>query len=216
MRKRIVKIIAFLAAFSLLAGLWFWRYQAVQEKYRPYRSTKEKVYYEMGEYVTMGPINAYKMRDIEGYSFRVEDYRLVDYQAYLTERSMVDPIAETGQNIPDKLVLVTVTIRNDDNYATGDLWTTGFSIHGVNLSGSGLVSGVTNELFLALNPELEDLVLWLELGEEVTVTIPYGLNREYFSDWTWHHLEDYRFSVSVSEVNNCHTIYRTVKLNRGQ
>lgn len=213
MRKRAVKITAFVATFSLLAGLWFWRYQAVQEKYRPYRSTNETVYHEMGEFVTLGPFNAYKMRDIEGYSFRVDDYRLVNYQAYLTERNMADPIAETGQNIPDKLMLVTMTVRNDDNHATGDLWTTGFSIHPVKLSGSGLVSSVINELFLALNPELEDLVLFLEQGEEVTVTIPYSLNLEYFSDWTWSHLEDYQFSVSVSEVNNYHTIYRTVKLH---
>lgn len=213
MRKRVVKITALLAAFSVVAGLWFWRYQAVQEKYRAYYRTEESVYYEMGEFVTMGPFNAYKMRDIEGYSFRVDDYRLVDYSDYLTERNMSDPIAVTGQNVPDKLMLVTMTIRNDDNHAEKDYWTTGFSIHSVHLSGSGLVSTITNDLFLALNPELEDMVLFLELGEEVTITIPYGLNREYFSDWTWHHLQDYQFRISVSEVNYGHTIYRTVKLH---
>ncbi|MBQ3214572.1 MAG: hypothetical protein IJB11_00480 [Oscillospiraceae bacterium] len=213
MRRKIVKLTAFLAVFSLLAGLWFWRYQAVQEKYRTYYRTEESVYYEMGEFVTMGPCNAYKMRNIEGYSFRVDDYRLVDYSTYLTERNMADPLAETGQIIPNKLMLVTLTVRNDDNHVEKDYWTTGFSIHSVDLSGSGLVTSITNDLFLALNPELEDSVLFLELGEEVTITLPYGLNREYFSDWTWHHLKDYQFSISVSEVNDGHTIRRTVKLH---
>lgn len=206
--KKKWKWVAGIAALAVLAGLWTWRYLAVQAWYAPLMMEMKDEYYGIGEFVEIGHSSSYKMKDNGGFRFRVNSREILEYSAWMERSGGADPYAQTDLESPDKLMLVSVTLQNVDNERGR------FSLHDLHMGGTGVgASSVQEPVLLADNPELEGTQLQLELGEQITVTVPYSLNREHFSDPTWSCLEEFGFRLGTQEANQGVNTRKWVLLN---
>ncbi|MBQ7344878.1 MAG: hypothetical protein IJW45_02295 [Oscillospiraceae bacterium] len=206
MTKRKWRWIVGTLVFAILAGLWTWRYCKTQAEFAPLIRPSSVEYYEMDETVSIGPITAYKEDVLTGYSFCVDESEIMDYDAFLERFGADDPLTEKD-NIPDKILLLTVTVRNEDNSVSD------FSLFKFKCHGTGASASFRRELLKLVAPELEDVTLDLALGDEITVMIPYELRRDQFSDWSWWHLDDFEMYLSILEITEEYDLRRAVKVN---
>lgn len=203
--KKKWKWIAALLALALLAGLWTWQYSRTQAYYRQYMSENLTEYYKMGEFVELyGETGG---QDISGFSFRVNSKEYVPYGEYLKDRDMEDPLAGTFAIVPEKLLLVSVTIRNGNDFAGS------FSLQNFKMRGTGAAAHFENVLLLDANPDIKSASVKLEYGEEITVVLPYSLQKDFYSDWTWSHIEKFDFRLGVTDVNGRVLTDKWVRIN---
>jgi hypothetical protein len=169
---------------------WYLGYRAVQNWYAPLINQGTTVTYAMGEIVPIGPEpNVLKPEELDGYCYRVNSSRIVDTDTFLQESKQEDPWEEKDIK-PEKLLLVSVTVINEGNLKKD------FNLFQFDIKGRTMV-GIKEEdqLAAAINPELKDNALPLALGDEATVTIPFGLYQDDFSTRSWRNLEEYPFSI---------------------
>ena len=199
MKKKGLRRILVLTLVAVLAIGWFVAYRAVNQWYEPLSNPTTTVTYEMGQRVPIGPEpeNLLKPDGMDGYSYRVEHWEIVDTDNYLQDMNLTDPWQEDPSIKPEKLLLVTVTVTNENNGLNAlnllDLR--------VNMDPVQLLSA--QQLCYDLYPQGSyPASLSLAITEEATVTLPYELNKYEFSRRHWRNLEDlpfYMYCLSVNE-----------------
>ena len=179
---------------ALLVAGWVWRYTTMNAFYASKTSSRREIY-PVGEAVPFGTdVYAGKSR-AEGYFLRVDSFEIVDREEY-AEKNGLDP--ET-MRAGDRLALVHVTLVNKNSEAEG-VSLTEFQLHGVDN-----YAGLNWDLLLTANPVLgENYGIRLSKGTEYALTIPYDLDKQYFSTYTWNHMNRYAFYFQV-------TVYPTAK-----
>lgn len=198
MKKKGLRRILVLTPVTVLAIGWFVAYRAVNRWYEPLRNPTKTVTYEMGQRVPIGPEpgNLLKPEGKDGYSYRVEHWEIVDTDDYLQEMNLTDPWQEDPSIKPEKLLLVTVTVTNENNGLNAlnllDLR--------VNMDPVQLLTA--QQLCYDFYPEGNyPASLSLAITEEATVTLPYELNKYEFSWRHWRNLEDLPFYMYYLSVN---------------
>jgi len=168
-------------AGALLAAGWLWQYQRVNAFYRELNNTTTEVY-EIGMEVPFEDDYVGSKEPAKGYTLRVDDFRIVDCSEFIREQGFTLP-EEYG--FPEKLALVSLTLRNIDSTAPG------ITLLDLTLSGIDQNAGIDWDLLPLLNPVLENSYrIALHQGTDCQVVIPYQLYRYSFSA-AWDDLENY-------------------------
>lgn len=198
MKKKFLRRILVLTLVAVLAIGWFVAYRAVNKWYEPLSNPTTTVTYEMGQRVPIGPEpeNLLKPDGMDGYSYRVEHWEIVDTDNYLQDMNLTDPWQEDPSIKPEKLLLVTVTVTNENN----GLKALNLLDLRVNMDPVQLLS--SQQLCYDFYPEgTYPASLSLAITEEATVTLPYELNKYEFSWRHWRNLEDLPFYMYCLGVN---------------
>lgn len=190
MKKR-TKRLLILAAALLLTGLWIWRVVTLNRFYRELDNSGREMY-------AMGDIVPYERDHIgkdtlEGYSLRVDSVEIRDWDSYLAEGNYT---LEQKRLRPERLLLVTVTLFNEDNENEEDiLWLTELEC-----TDEDSVIHVDRDLVKVVNPYLEGQYLGAQLppGSSVQLVLPFGLWKSQLSG-VWNHLDGYHMYLHMTE-----------------
>lgn len=194
-----------LTVLGILAGLWIWRFQITQGFYDTLKSERQVQYYDMGQLVPVARTTDALKGEIQGgYSFCVESCQILSYETLLEEWDLVSPLEKELE--PEKVALVSVVIRAGE-------YGCDMSVYDLQLRGMGVSPTVSPELMKALDPAHSSTQLDLAIEEEVRLTLPFRLHREYFSDHAWRDLEDFELSLYATELHGTLQIRRMVKVN---
>jgi len=199
MKRKSLWRILILALVAVLAIGWFVAYRAVNRWYEPLRTPTTTVTYKMGQKVPVGPEpkNLLKPDGLDGYSYRVENWEIIDTDDYLQDMNLTDAWQEDPSLKPKKLLLVTVTVTNENNGLNN------FNLSDLRVNMDPVQLFPTQQLCYDFHPEGSyPGSLSLAITEEATVTLPYALNEYEFSWRHWRNLEDlpfYMYCLGVSE-----------------
>ncbi len=175
-------------AVIVLAGCWFWRYTTMNAYYDSLDNTIE-ILRQTGEIVPFGQNKTNEGNVIEGYSIRVDDMEILEFKDFL-QTWKIDP--EELNSSPDRVVLVYITLFNEDSDESVDLPELQF--HGPDNS-----VGMNWDILWALNPELDGYTgIRLSHGQEYQVVLPYSLYRRFFGFYTWNNLDDYGWLLRIT------------------
>lgn len=197
MKKKYLRPALAFIVLVILGVLWFWGYRAVNARYELLIAPDKTVTYEIGQTVPIGPEpeNLLKPEGLSGYCYRVNSWQIVDTDNYLQEQQLEDPWLEDGIK-PEKLMLVSVTILNDNSGLYG------FPLTSLYLKGAQAYCNISVSLCKDLNPEIIPYCnLSLPVSCEATVTIPFALQKMQFTYYHWTNLEDYPFYFGCDVVN---------------
>lgn len=190
MKKR-TKRLLILAAALLLTGLWIWRVVTLNRFYREL-DIREREMYSIGDIVPYE--RDYIGKDtLEGYSLRVDSVEIRDWESYLSEGNYT---LEQERPRPEKLLLVTVTLFNEDNENEEDV----FWLTELKCTGEDSVIHLNWDLVKVINPSLEGQYLGLQAapGSSVQLVLPFGLWRSQLSG-VWNHLDRYHMYLRMTE-----------------
>ena len=200
MKKKGLRQILVLTLVTVLAIGWFVAYRAVNKWYEPLRNPTTTVIYEMGQRVSIGPEpeNLLKPEGKDGYSYRVEHWEIVDTDDYLQKMNLTDDAWQDDPFLkPEKLLLVTVTVTNENNGMNA------LNLSDLRVNMDPVQMAPTQRLCYDYYPQGSyPGSLSLAITEEATVTLPYALNKFEFSGRHWRNLEDlpfYMYCLSVNE-----------------
>lgn len=199
MKKKGLRRILVLTLVAVLAIGWFVAYRAVNQWYEPLSNPTTTVTYEMGQRVPIGPApeNLLKPEEMDGYSYRVEHWEIVDTDDYLQEMNLTDAWQDFQDLKPEKLLLVTVTVTNENNGSNA------LNLSDLRVNMDPVQLATTQQLCYDFYPEGSyPGYLSLAITEEATVTLPYPLNKYEFSRRHWRNLEDlpyYMYCLGVNE-----------------
>lgn len=192
MNRKIRNILLVILTLALAAG-WLWRYITMNSYYDAMIADYITQTYAVGDIVSFG--TDYSGADfsgkggLEGYSIRVDKVEIVDYDSYITSENLIledDPYRVD----PDKLVLVHITLLNENSEADG-----------VMLSGLPLMSRADNipidyNVLAALNNG--NYGVHLSQQTQYSTVIPYQLFKDHFRPSTWRNLETQSFYLQVT------------------
>ena len=190
MKKR-TKRLLILAAALLLAGLWVWRVVTLNRFYRELDNSEREMY-------SIGDIVPYE-RDyigkdtLEGYSLRVDSVEIRDWESYLAEGNYT---LEGAHSRPEKLLLVTVTLFNEDNVNEEDV----FWLTELKCTGEDSVIHLNWDLVKVINPYLEGQYLGAQVapGSSVQLVLPFSLWKFQLSG-VWNHLDSYHMYLRMTD-----------------
>lgn len=175
--KKIIKWLTALLVLVLAAG-WVWRYTTMNVWFNSFLKERRTEIYQIGEDVSFN----------HGYSMRVNEFEIVDYEAYVSAQGLPEP----GGIHPEKLALVYVTLENVDSDAEG-VMLTDLSLVGVDISLSSNASVLT-----AINPILEgNYGVHLDKGAKCDLILPFELRQSRFGGGTWRHLDRYSLFLDL-------------------
>lgn len=174
-------IIVLILALVLIAG-WTWRYVTMNAYYDSL-VIAEKETYQIGDVVPFGDDLGGWTTNLNGYSLRVDKFEVQDFDTY----------AESINFKPDeyyipgeRVALLYVTLFNEDSDAEG-VMLTDFQLRGVDTT-----IYLDWDMLLAANPVLgENYGIQLLHGTEYSVVLPYKVQEDLFTAWTWNHFDDY-------------------------
>ncbi len=183
------KYVIWLLVAAVLSGLWFWRYTTMNAYYDSLNRVVEKEYLS-GEYVPFEDDYISGEDTLDGYFVRVDGFELLEFEELCSRTGM------TGEGIyspPERVVLVTVTLKNETN-AEDAVPLTSLVLHGIDS-----VVGLNWDLMADLNPKLEgNSRVRLREGQEFQVVLPYNLRKNLFSSYTWNHMENYDWFLRIT------------------
>lgn len=189
MRSRKEKVIVY-AILAMLGVVYICRYVQLNMAYQELRTGWDE-FYHLGDEVSFGENYINTSMQAEGYSIEAEDVEIVDTLAYVHEKGI--SMKERQASIPERLMLVSTTIRNTDG--DGGIPVLLFELYGIDS-----YTLVDFEMFEMINKNV-DLWGWgiaLPQNTEQTVIIPFRLDRDMFNYYTWNHLEKYPFSMRLT------------------
>lgn len=199
MKKKGLQRILVLTLIAVLAIGWLVAYRAVNRWYEPLRDPTKTVTYEMGQRVPIGPEpeNLIKPEGMDGYSYRVEHWEIVDTDDYLQDMNLTDGAWQDDPFLkPKKLLLVTVTVTNENNGMNA------LNLSDLRVNMDPIQMAPTQRLCYDYYPQGSyPGSLSLAITEEATVTLPYALNKFEFSGRHWRNLEDLPFYMYCLGVN---------------
>lgn len=173
------------ACVALLAIAWVARYRSLNAFYDA-RNTETTEVYSMGEEIPFEDDYVEFKDNPKGYTLCVDAFEIVDFDTLLSslDTSSVDVLSDDFQ-VTDKVALVTFTLRNVDSEAAGILLTD-FWLMGIDQN-----AYLNYDLLPLLNPILQDSYgITMDQGVSYQLTLPYGMDRYYFSA-AWSHLDEY-------------------------
>lgn len=198
MKKKGLRRILVLTLVAVLAVGWFSAYRAVNQWYEPLCDPTTTVTYEMGQRVPIGPEpeNLLQPEGMDGYSYRVEHWEIVDTDDYLQEMDLTDAWQDFQDLKPEKLLLVTVTVTNENNGSNA------FNLLNLRVNMDPVQLHTSQRLCYDFYSQGNfPASLSLAITEESTVTLPYELNKFEFSRRHWRNLEDLPFYMYYLSVN---------------
>lgn len=190
MKKRLSFVLAFAVILSL-AGLWTWRYIALNRYYDDLDNGSYQLY-KTGELVPFEDDGNDLYTDLNGYSIRVDGYEICDYDQYLNDSNFA--IAQ-DENDPDKLVLVYITLINEDCDPNP------VSLPDLKLRGVDTPLNMDWDLLPLANSVLDGhTALALNPGTEQKLVLPYGLWKNSFEGRTWRNIDEYTLYLQVTST----------------
>lgn len=119
---------------------------------------------------------------MEGYSVRVDRAEILDYKEFLGKYDAEDEYTY----VPDKVYDVEVTLQNTDADEG-----TGINLIEFYVQGPAIVCGLNTDLLGVANPQLDGVyAIALRDNTKLVLHLPFDLNKSYFKERTWAHLED--------------------------
>lgn len=183
-KKRII-ILCVLVLFAI----WGIRVVALNLSYWK-RDGVEVKNYPIGEWVTYEGEYAYGEFP-ENYEICVNSFEIKDIDDYLQEKGW---IADDFENIPDRVCLVNISVRNNSSDA-GD----GLYLGNIWLYGSDFYLAQNSELFAAENPKMEGAEgIILNDGKSCDLTMAYDANRISFTRYSWNHMGSLEMSLYLT------------------
>lgn len=181
-------IIALTLALLLVAG-WTWRYVSMNAYFDSLVTTKKETY-QIGDVVPFEDDTGEWKTNLNGYSLRVDNFDVMDFDTYA---GSIDFEPDEYYYPGEKVILISVTLFNDDSDADGVMLTD------YNLYGVDQLINLDWDLLIAANPVLEgNYGIQLLSGTECKLVLPYKLQREYFGTWTWNHFDDYELYLKLT------------------
>lgn len=188
-KKKYFLFLGLILLVVLLAAGWYWRFSNLNRFYWSLSQQKTQVY-NFQEMVWFEDDYLDKDLQANGYGIRVDNFTIQNYQAYMAENDYSVP---EGENPPQKIALVTVTLYNEDSTADGVMLPE-LMLHGVDS-----YSNLNWDLLYAANPVLKNkLGIHLEQGRECTLLLPFPLFEKLYSSKTWKTLDDYEFFLRIT------------------
>lgn len=176
---------------SLVGVLYVYHYIQLNVSYQKLKTGWDEVHY-LGEEVFLGENYINVSMQAKGYSICANTLKIVDTLDYTAENGI--SLNSRDASIPERLALVSATIRNTDGVDT-DLPILLFELYGIDT-----YTVVDFELFYSLNPDIKpgDWGITVQEGSEQEVLIPFRLDREQFNFHTWNHLDNYPLSMLLT------------------
>lgn len=174
-------IIVLTIALLLVAG-WIWRYVSMNA-YFDSLVTLEKATYQIGDIVPFEDDLGEWETNLNGYSLRVDKFEVQDFNTYAES---IDFKPDEYYTPGERVALLHVTLFNEDSDAEG-VMLTDFQLRGVDT-----IIYSDWDMLLAANPVLgENYGIQLLHGTEYSVVLPYKVQEDLFTSWTWNHFNDY-------------------------
>ncbi len=175
----------------LLATAWIWRYVSMNKYYDDLDNGEYKLY-QMGEMVPFEDDSTGNGENLNGCYIQATGIQVRDCDALLKEKNLT---LSSHYQKPEKLVLVTVTVKNETSEEKM-LPLTGIGLHGVDTNVS-----MNNELLYGLNPQLnKNANITLSSSEVCSFVLPYDLYRSRFGGITWMNIKRYKFYLQVTSA----------------
>lgn len=194
-RKKMFLIIGALLLIILLVVGWCWRFASLNHFYWGISKQKTEVY-DSHEMVWFEDDYLDKDLQADGYGIRVDGFTIENYQEYMDTNHY--PIPD-GEKPPQRIVLVTVTLYNENSTANGVMLPE-LMLHGIDS-----YSNVDWDVLYAANPVLNDKPgINLKQGRECTLVLPFPLFEKLYNGQTWDNIDDYEFFLRI-------TFYPTAK-----
>lgn len=174
-------IIVLTLALLLVAG-WTWRYVTMNTYFDSLVIT-EKEAYQIGDVVPFEDDLGEWTTSLNGYSLRVDKFEVQDFDTYAES---IDFKPDEYYTPCERVALLYITLFNENSNAEGVMLTD------FNLRGVDTIIYLDWDMLLAANPVLgENYGIQLLHGTEYSVVLPYKVQEDYFTTWTWNHFDDY-------------------------
>lgn len=183
------RIVILCLVIALLSALWGWRYVCLNRYYQSLSDRTRKVY-PAGEFVPFGTDWVTKDVTAKGYSIRIDGFTVQDYTDYI---ATLDSGWEEPYIKPDKLALVSITLKNENSSEEG-VMLTDLRLHGIDN-----YVGMNWEVLVMANPILSGYYgIRLAPGKEVALILPFDLDEEFFGSDTWKRIDSYMFYLHIT------------------
>lgn len=188
-KKKIFLIILFFATVAV----WGWRYLTVNKFYQEH-TTKTISFYSMEDEVPFGSDFLALHESAEGCYVQVENFEIVDFTEYTQNQKI--SLDSRQVEMPDKLVLVHITLRNKGN-DNQDINLSHFALFGIDSN-----PPMDYDLLCQINPLLSDGIWEITLSQkgEYQITLPYMLFKQYYKNSTWSNLDNYTFYLQCTSI----------------
>lgn len=176
-----------------LCVLWAVRYINLNAKY--INRHIETIEFKIGEVVTFDEDYIAWGMNANGYSLRVDDFRIIEYDEsiLLLPSTNIDVAYNDYMPTPERVGLVTITLLNDYSDAEG-IWLPELILHGIDM-----YSDLNLELLSVLNPILNDsLGVTLFPNTEHSFILPYNLRKMHYNSHTWSNMDDREFLLQIT------------------
>ena len=180
----------FFILIIVILSACFIRYRYVNKYYNQFTNQTTE-YYLPGEWVNFDSDYIDYGLCVPGYQIRVDSFEIAETEKFLN-RFNID--SELSYTLPEKLAVVTITLRNENSAADG-IMLSELALHGYDS-----IAYLDWNLLTDANPILEgNLGIQLSVGQEYTIILPYKLLQQYYSKSTWSNIEDYTFFLRITE-----------------
>lgn len=152
--------------------------------------------YQMGEFVPFDKDVLSRIL-LTGYEIQVESARIMDVKQFF-DLYKVNISGQNIENLPEKICDVEITIRNVGTDA--DLDIPGLYLPDLTLHGVDYTTDWNAELMGIANPDMDGVLgVSVPSGYEYTAHVIYNLRKMHFSSFTWSHLENYSFWITMTD-----------------
>lgn len=179
---------------------WCYRYSTLNSFYQTL-SERTRVVFLAEEYVDFGTDWLTKDVTAEGYSIRVDNFDIVDYEEYIMslQSDYQEPYVK-----PDKLALVYITLRNENSSEDG-VMLTDLKLHGIDN-----YVGIDWDVLIMANSVLAGHYgINIAPGKEYQLILPYDLEEKYFGKDTWERIDSYTFYLHITS----YPVEKDIKVN---
>lgn len=179
MKKKYIIVLSL--ALLLIAG-WTWRYVTMNTYFDSLVIT-EKETYQIGDVVPFEDDLGEWTTSLNGYSLRVDKFEVQDFDTYAES---IDFKPDEYYTPGERVALLYITLFNENSDAEGVMLTD------FNLRGVDTIIYLDWDMLLAANPVLGgNYGIQLLHGTEYSAVLPYKVQEDYFTSWTWNHFDDY-------------------------
>lgn len=187
MRKKKKQVIVI--ACIIVCLVWSIGYYTLNQRFAKISDNKKQIYTQ-DQTVEFGEDYLNKGLQSQGYTIRVDNFQIQSYEEFKKNTSYSSDIE---RNQPDRIALVTVTIKNENSNAEGVMLTE-LKLHGIDN-----YVGMNMSIFPFMNPNLSgSFGIHLREGNEYTVILPYNLMKDQFGRDTWKQLDNYHFYLHIT------------------
>ena len=174
------------------AAVWLSAYLVTNDYYRKLNNKTITWIDEIGVWVEYGD-NKIGKTDANGYSIRADGVNIYDYWEYC---DMIDFVPVKGKHrITDKVIVVTVTLHNEDNEST----TSGVVFPEMRLHTQSAVFHMDTAVLIAANPALEGYRgISLGPGKTMQFQLPFPIMDEELTSWALAHLEGIELWLNIT------------------